>query len=51
MLRASNGLVDRIMATKPADLSMIPRAHVVEEDNQFPQVFLRLPHELFGTHK
>lgn len=37
-------------ATKPGDLSSIPRTHTVEGKNQLLKVILWLPHALWHVH-
>lgn len=38
-----------VLAAMPEDLSSIPRTHVVERENQFPQADLQPPYEYCGT--
>lgn len=37
-------------AAKPDDLSSIPRTDVVKEENQLPQVVLKIPHSTHAMH-
>lgn len=38
----------KVPATRPADLSVIPRSHVVAEENRFPQMVWST-HACYGT--
>ena len=40
----------KVLATKPDRLSLIPKNHVVERENQLVQISLSLPHMCCSPH-
>lgn len=42
--------LEKTSATKPDNLSLIPRAYMIEREIRFPQVVLFLPHVQHGMY-